>query len=81
MDLRLVINSDGQTTNLNIDSLQIQKMIFIYNALEDGWKIKKEDKSYIFKKNHEEKKEYFSDSYLQEFINTHIDILNIQHSK
>jgi len=71
MDLQIVFNNNGNITNLNIDNLEIQKMLFLYNALEDGWKIEKDNNSYLFKKNHEEKKEYFSDSYLKEFIKKH----------
>ena len=75
MDLQIVFNNNGTPTNLNINNLEIQKMLFLYNALEDGWKIEKENNSYLFKKNHEEKKEYFSDSYLKEFITTHFNFL------
>jgi hypothetical protein len=45
-----------------------RKMIFIINALEDGWAIKKVNNSFIFSKKHEGKKEIFLDSYLEKFI-------------
>ena len=76
MDFQIVFNNNGIMTSLNIDNLEIQKMLFLYNALEDGWKIEKDNKSYLFKKNHEEKKEYFSDSYLKDFIKTHFNFLH-----
>ena len=59
---------------LDIDNFILQKMSFIYNALEDGWDIKKIDNKYIFSKNHEEKKEVYLDSYLQHFLESNISI-------
>ena len=35
-------------------------MVFLYNALDNGWSIKKKQNSYIFTKNHEGKKEILS---------------------
>ena len=45
-----------------------KKKEFIWNALEDGWEIKKKGNSYIFNKPHENKKEVFSEDYLRRFI-------------
>jgi len=50
-----------------------KKMIFIYNALEDGWSIKKRKQSFIFTKNHEGKKEVLEDSYLVTFMKDNFD--------
>ena len=52
----------------NVNDLQLQIMIFLYNALEQGWNVKKTNGCYIFNKKHENKKEYFSDAYLKRFI-------------
>ena len=41
---------------LNIGFIQLQKMTFIYRALENGWTVKKNGDSYIFSKKHEGKK-------------------------
>ena len=60
-----------------INNLVLQKMAFIYNALENGWDIKKTGDKYIFLKNHEGKKEVYLDSYLREFLETNINIDNI----
>ena len=46
----------------------IQRMLFISNALEQGWSVKKRDDSFIFSKKHEGKREVFSDDYLDKFI-------------
>ena len=61
-----------------IDNLILQKMAFIYNALESGWDIKKYQDKYIFSKNHEGKKEVYLDSYLRQFIETNLSINNIK---
>lgn len=54
--------------NINIDQDSIRKMVFIYNALNNGWSVKKRMDSYVFTKKHEGRKEVFSDSYLKTFI-------------
>ena len=57
-----------------IDQIQLCKMSFIYNSLESGWTVKKSDMSYIFTKNHEGKKEVFSDDYLKRFMKGNLNI-------
>lgn len=68
MKLEILMELENKKEFLDIDNLQIQKMLFIYNALEDGWKVKKEKNAFIFTKPHEKKKEYFTEDYLKEFI-------------
>lgn len=51
-----------------MDSITLQKMIFIYNSINKGWKVHKKDNSYVFSKKHENKKEVFLDDYLKKFI-------------
>jgi hypothetical protein len=62
---------------LEIDKIKFQKMVFLYNALDNGWSIKKRNDSYIFTKNHEGKKEIFDESYLSIFMKDNININNI----
>jgi hypothetical protein len=62
---------------LEIDNFILQKMTFIYNALENGWDIKKSEDKYIFTKNHEQKKEVYLESYLRTFLETNINISNL----
>ena len=57
-----------------IDIVQLQKMAFLYNALEGGWTIKKGHECYIFRKNHEGKKEVYLDSYLKRFMESNVDL-------
>jgi hypothetical protein len=68
------INTDEK---IQIDYLTLQKMAFLFNALEDGWQIKKNKEKYIFTKRHENKKEIFSDSYLTRFIEKNFNINNL----
>jgi hypothetical protein len=53
---------------INIDSCKLQKMVFIYNSLHDGWNVKKRGDNYIFSKKHQGKKEILDDNYLTSFI-------------
>lgn len=55
-------------SNIHINKAKYQKMLFIMNALEQGWSIKKSEGSYIFTKKHENKREIFMESYLEKFI-------------
>jgi hypothetical protein len=55
--------------NTNVDNKYLQKMVFINNALEDGWSVKKKENSYIFTKKHENRQEIFDNNYLENFLN------------
>ena len=79
MDIRINLETFKhlENSNLKIDSLKLQKMILLYNALEDGWSIKHKDDSYIFTKNHEGKKEVFDELYLSIFMKENVNINNI----
>jgi hypothetical protein len=72
--MNIEINLDS---HLEIDKTTIKKMIFLYNALDNGWSIKKINDSYIFTKNHEGRKEIFNDNYLTSFIKENLNINNI----
>jgi hypothetical protein len=63
--------------NVDINNVKFQKMVFLYNALDNGWSIKKRKDSYIFTKNHEGKKEVFDESYLAIFMKDNANINNI----
>jgi hypothetical protein len=67
-------NKDGSHKNISLDSVKFQKMVLLFNAINEGWSIKKQDDSYIFKKHHEGKKEIFHDSYLLSFMKGNFDI-------
>jgi hypothetical protein len=60
--------------NFKIDSIKLQKMLLLYNSIEEGWSVKKRKDSYVFSKNHENKKEVLEDSYLLKFMKTNLDL-------
>jgi hypothetical protein len=74
MEKQINIEDYLENKNIKIDHIIYQKMNLIYNALEEGWSIKKKDNSYIFTKKHENKKEIFEDAYLLKFLKTNLDI-------
>jgi hypothetical protein len=67
------IEIDG-TDNKTISPIYLHKMAFLYNALENGWTIKKKNHSYVFTKNHEGKKEVYLDDYLKKFMKDNFEI-------
>ena len=42
------IDDDGNKKHFSINTNKFHEMIFISNALEDGWTIKKKKNSYFF---------------------------------
>jgi len=78
IELRVNIeNENGQNCDIKIDNIKFQKMLFLFNAINDGWSIKKRNDSYIFTKNHEGKKEVLLDSYLLSFMKGNFDMNKI----
>jgi len=73
MNIEVTINEQ----QVEIDKLKFKKMIFLYNALDNGWSIKKRKDSYIFTKNHEGKKEVFDENYLAIFMKDNLNINNL----
>jgi hypothetical protein len=77
MDIDIKITNNEKQLDLEIDKIKFQKMVFLYNALDNGWSIKKRNDSYIFTKNHEGKKEIFDETYLSIFMKENVNINNI----
>ena len=71
------VNIENSSGKIDIDKIKFQKMVFLYNALDSGWSIKKRKESYIFTKNHEGKKEIFDESFLSSFMKDNTDINKI----
>jgi hypothetical protein len=59
-------------SNIQMDRKQFQKMMFITNALDEGWSVKKSNDTYIFSKKHENRREYFQEKYLETFVINHM---------
>jgi hypothetical protein len=70
-------NNEKKNETVNIDNIKFQKMVLLYNAIEEGWTIKKRNNKYYFIKKHEERKEFMNDNYLIKFIETTSDITNL----
>lgn len=64
----------------DIEIVELQKMIFIYNALKTGWSVKMvNDGKFEFRQSKSNvKKEVFLDDYLQKFIRNNLNIENIK---
>ena len=60
--------------NVEIDPILFKKMSLVFNAIEDGWTIKKINKSYIFTKKHENKQEVYEEKYLLHFLKTNMGL-------
>ena len=56
--------------NLKIEKPLFQKMVFLTNALDQGWTVKKSNDTYIFTKKHENRQEIFQENYLEKFLIT-----------
>lgn len=74
MEIEIKLEKDQ---SLEIDKVKFKKMVFLFNALDNGWSIKKRKDSYIFTKNHEGKKEIFDETYLSIFMKDNADINNL----
>jgi hypothetical protein len=74
METSINIEDYLENKNIKIDNIIFRKMNLIYNALDEGWSIKKKENSYIFTKKHENKKEVLEDSYILKFLKTNLDI-------
>jgi len=62
------MQKEDNKEQIQINKKLFHKMIFLTNALDQGWKIQKAENSYIFTKKHENKKEVFQSDYLEKFI-------------
>ncbi len=59
---------------LSIHKHDFIKMKIIFNAIENGWKIKKKQGKYVFSKKHGNKSEILNDNYLPTFFKENIII-------
>ncbi len=64
--------------DINLDNLynnkELSKLAFIFNALEDGWTIKKRKDKYIFTKHKGKEKEIFLENYLDNFLTKYFNL-------
>ena len=57
MDITINLQS-LENEDIKVDAIKLQKMLFLFNTIELGWSVKKQNNSYIFKKNHENKNHF-----------------------
>ena len=79
MDIKISLDSlkDLENSNFKIDAIKFQKMLLLYNSIEQGWSVKKQNSSYVFSKRHEGKKEVLEDTDLLKFMKTNLDLNKI----
>lgn len=79
MDIKINLESlkDLENENVKVDAIKFQKMLILFNSIEQGWCVKKKNNSYVFTKHHENKKEVLEDSYLIKFMKTNLDLNKI----
>ena len=79
MELKLNLDSLRalEDDDIKVDAIKFQKMLLLYNAIEQGWCIKKRNESYVSSKFHEGKKEVLEESYLHKFMKSNLDINKI----
>ena len=64
----------SENPQISISQKHFQKMIFITNAIEHGWSIKKRKDKYIFKKKND-RLECLKEDYLDKFIESNSQII------
>jgi hypothetical protein len=76
MDIKINLDSlkDLENESVKLDLIKFQKMVLLFNSIEQGWSVKKKKDSYVFSKPHENKREVLEDSYINKFMNTNLDI-------
>lgn len=72
-------NASDEFSKLGLDVNSMYKMLFVYNAINEGWTVRKMDNNkYEFKNNNKEiKKEFFLENFLDKFIDKNLTIDNI----
>ena len=74
MKVTLESLKDLENEKIKVDAIKFQKMLILFNAIDQGWSVKKKNESYVFTKHHENKKEVLDDSYLIKFMKTNLDL-------
>lgn len=79
MDIKINLDTlkHLENENLKVDSIKFQKMMLLFNSIEQGWTVKKRGETYVFIKSHEGKKEVLENNYLLKFMKTNLDLNKI----
>ena len=65
---------DIESNKNSLNNKDFSKIIFIFNAIEDGWSVKKKDGKYIFSKHKSKEKRVYHDKFLEEFVNKYFNL-------
>lgn len=65
----------GDHSNINVVTLH--KMALVYNAVQDGWNVKKRGDKYIFSKPHQNKREVMCESFLKTFLRDSVEVRKV----
>lgn len=57
----------------DMSNKELSKLLFIINAIEDGWQVRKSGKNYLFSKNKRNAKKVFSNEFLGKFMLKYIN--------
>ena len=68
----ITLNNQDNIDFNNLNKLTRQKMIFIYNSIENGWSITKCDDKYIFCKKHHNNPDVITEQFVKTFIEQNI---------
>ena len=75
MDVEMNIKlKDLENSSVKLDAIKYQKMVLLFNAIEQGWSVKKHNSAYVFTKPHEKKKEVVEEQFLIKFMKANLDI-------
>lgn len=72
-----IIEIPIKNDKVSLDNPNLKKMVFVMNALEEGWSIRKKGDSYVFRKKHNGTKEVFKKEYLDKFIESGFDFARL----
>ena len=63
-----------ENIEIDITTKKLKQMIFIFNAIENGWNVNKRGENYVFKKKHENKRMVYDDNFIENFISKNCNI-------
>ncbi len=68
-----VINKTGVDA-AQVDCMTLQKMAFVYNAVQSGWSVRKTKGAYVFRRRHGGERQIYLDSFLKQFVEENLDM-------
>jgi hypothetical protein len=68
-----IIEIPVRNDKISLDNPNVKKMVFVMNALEQGWTVKKKGDTFVFRKKHEGRREILRKDYLDNFVEKNFD--------